>query len=959
MKKKLVVAILLGYFCVPLCAQNTVKGVVLDDITEAPLSQVLVSIQNVNYSFETDNSGAFALRLKDGRFLIEFSLKGYHVQKYPVNMNGKSIDLGLIYLSKDEKEEEDVSTITITDDELNSDDGFIDNIAGLLQASRDAFFRAAAFDFSATFFRPRGFDNANGKVLINGIEMNKLSNGRPQWANWGGMNDLQRNQVFTPGITPNDLTFGDIAGVNSISMRASQYSKGTRISYAFANRSYRGRVMASYSSGILHSGWSFSFLASRRFGNEGFVEGTLYDSHSFFASIEKKINRNHSLNLSLIYAQNRGGRSTALTKEVFQLKKRSYNPLWGNFKGERKNTRERFIEEPILMLNHFWNISKKSSVQTNIAFQTGYIGNTRIDNGGTDLIISPDGNQYYSGGARNPDPTYYQNLPSFFLNKENPTIYDYQQAYLAQEKFENNGQFDWYQMIEANQIQSNLGNNAVYVLQEDRMDDNQFHISSIFYSELTENIKINASISHRNLFNESYAKIKNTLGGTGFLDVDFFAEETLTSLDGEILSNLAQSDVKNPNRIVKKGERYKYNYEIKALVTDAFVQAQFNYSKTDYYLGVNFSTTTYQRNGLFENGHFQGGQSFGKSDNLSFKNLGIKGGLTYKLSGQHLFNLNAAYLTKAPTIQNSFENPRQNNFVVKDIQNERIQTFDTSYWFRHSMVQARITGYYTLLQNITDINFFFTESGNTFNQEIITRIGKQNIGGELGLSAQMTPNIRLKAVAAIGQFTFNNNPNIYYTSDGFLANISGNRRRTYGDGKTYLKNLRVAGGPQKVFQLGFEYRDPDYWWFGMTTNYFSDIYTDVSALKRTEAFSTDFDLIPKSILNQGGNISGYSINNYNASIARKLLQQEKFEPFTLVNIVGGKSWRIGKYSVGLFATVNNIFNQEFRTGGFEQSRRIGYRNQIQEQSNPNGPVFGNRYFYGNGTTYFVNLSIRF
>jgi len=102
------------------------------------------------------------------------------------------------------------------------------------------FLNAAAFDFSSTFFRPRGLDNANGKLLINGIEMNKQFNGRPQWANWGGVNDVQRNQEFSRGLSPSDYTFGDLAGSTNLTMRASKYRKGGRVSVASANRSYRG-----------------------------------------------------------------------------------------------------------------------------------------------------------------------------------------------------------------------------------------------------------------------------------------------------------------------------------------------------------------------------------------------------------------------------------------------------------------------------------------------------------------------------------------------------------------------------------------------------------------------------------------------------------------------------------------------------------------------------------------------
>lgn len=921
----------------------------MDGDNENPLQGVTVSIKTTSTSVLTNEKGAFIIdNLSNGSYIVEISFKGYESQSFPVELSGNPVDLGNIFFYKDLTEEQDISIVNITDDELNSDDGFTDNIAGLLQSSRDVFLSAAAFDFSATFFRPRGLDNANGKVLINGIEMNKLQNGRPQWSNWGGLNDLQRNQAFTRGVSPNENSFGDIAGVNNITMRASAYGEGTRISYASANRSYQGRVMASHSSGALENGWSYAVLASRRFGGEGYIDGTLYDSNSFFATVEKQLGDDHSLNLNFIYAQNRRGRSTALTNEIYQLKGRQYNPFWGNINGAQRNSRERRIIEPIFMLNHYWDISEKTTLNTNVSYQTGLVGNTRIDNGGTRLV-SFNGQDVYIGGARNPSPDYYQNLPSFFLNVDNPTAFDYQQAFIAQQDFVNNGQFNWENLFLANQTSTAQGGNSIYAVQEDRADDSQLSFNSILFTELNENIKLNASVGYRSLKNETYARVKDLLGGTGFLDVDFFAE---TQTD-QIASNLAQSDLRNPNRIAGVGDRYKYNFEMDASVLESFLQAQFNYSKVDFYLGASTSVTSYQRNGLYENGYFPGAGSFGKSEKVDFTNYGLKGGVTYKITGQHLIDFNTAYITKAPTIRNSFENPRQNNNVVDGLTSEKIYTVDASYILRTPIVKARLTGYFTSFKDGTDIGFFFTESGSTFTQEVMTNIERRNFGGELGIEAQVTPTIKLKGVAAMGQFTFNNNPNVYYASDDFVNDV------TFGDGTTNLKNLHVAGGPERAFQFGFEYRDPDFWWFGATANHFSRAFVDASALKRSGAFPIDFDLIPENVLAQGGNISGYTYNDYDETTARGLLSQEQFNSYFLVNLTGGKSWKIGDYFVGFFVTVNNLFNQEYRTGGFEQSRRVGYRDQIQEQSNPNGPVFGNRYFFGNGTTYFANVYLRF
>ena len=88
-------------------------------------------------------------------------------------------------------------------------------------------------------------------------------------------------------------------------------------------------------------------------------------------------------------------------------------------------------------------------------------------------------------------------------------------------------------------------------------------------------------------------------------------------------------------------------------------------------------------------------------------------------------------------------------------------------------------------------------------------------------------------------------------------------------------------------------------------------------------------------------------------VAKELLKQEQFDSYMLVNIIGGKSWKIDDYFVGFFATVNNVFNEDYRTGGFEQSRLANFRRIQEDKSRDNGPVFGSRYFFGNGTTYYL------
>ena len=919
MRKIVLTILMLFFFITGIDAQNIVKGIILDSDSEKPLKAVAVKIKNKkSNTLKTDENGVFIFqKLSNGNYVLEIKSKGYETQNFPIELIGKTIDLGTIFLYKDFAIDQDLSLITITDDELDSDANAADNITGLLQATRDIYLRTAAFEFSSSFFRIKGLDSGYGKVLMNGIEMNKLYDGRAQWSNWGGLNDVLRNQEFSNGLAPSNFTFGGILGSTNIDTRASEQRAGTRISYSSSNRSYVHRVMATHSTGVLEGGWSMTFSGSRRSGLEGFNEGTSYNAYSLFASIEKKINDKHSLNFTSIFTPNRRGKSSPNTQEVIDLKGIAYNEYWGNLNNKIANSRIKEVEEPILMLNHFWDISEKASLQTNASYQFGKIGNSRLD---------------FNGGA-NPSPTYYQNLPSFFLRDN-----DLAGAYESQERFLNDGQLNWTRIFDANITNRAAGSNNAYVLYEDRNDDKQLTINSILNYEINTNITINGKLEFRRLRSSSFAEVLDLLGGTGYLDVDNFAET----------EDEKQNNLLNPNNVVGVGDKFRYNYNLNSDVIGAFTQAQFKYNKVDFYTALNITKTTHQREGLYQNGGFPN-NSLGKSEKLSFTNFGLKGGATYKITGRHLLDANVAYLTNAPTIRNSFSNSRENNNTVNNLQSEKILSTDFSYIVRSPIITSRLTAYYTYIEDATEISFYFADGiggdNTAFVQEVLTGINKKHLGIELGLEAQVTPTIKLKGAASIGQFTYDNNPNLYLTSEDDSESVAAGFTNGSKDfGQTNLKNYKLASGPQNAYSVGFEYRDPNYWWVGATANFFSDIYVDVAPLNRSSNFYSDEDGLP--------------FVEYDIELARELLQQEKFDDYMVVNLIGGKSWKVGDKFISVFATVNNVLNQEYKSGGFEQGRNANFR-QLRDDKSLDTPVFGNKYWYGRGTTYFLNVNLRF
>lgn len=929
--KKLVISILFVMQVVFAFAQQgtLVKGKVVDSKTQKPLQNVAAAIRNTTLTTLTNSDGIFVFEnAPEGSHLLEISSSGYSRQILSIDVAGEPLDIGLVVLEEDITSEQQLSLITITENDLGDDNSGSESTAGLLQATRDAFQQSAAFNWGQARFRIRGLDNEYGTTMINGVVMNKLYDGRPQWSNWGGLNDATRNQEFTMGSAPSDYTFGGILGTQEINTRASYYRPGSRISFSGTNTNYSWRMMGTHASGMDKNGFAYVISASRRWAEEGYFEGTDYSANSFFASIEKKFNDNHSLNFTSIYAQNSRGKNSPNTDEVTKIAGEKYNSYWGYQDGEKRNSRDKDVEEPIFMLSHYWKINDKNNLNTNVSYQFGEIANSRLD---------------YQN-ANNPDPTYYRNLPSYYTSMYDGTTFvgntTENLANAAQANFLTQRQINWDAMYQLNQNTSN--GRSAYILYEDRTDDKTWTANTILDSQLSDNIILNAGATYRKLKSHNFANLLDLLGGQFYEDIDNF-----------YTGDQSQADLNNPNREVGVGDEFSYNYNLLANTIDGFTQFKFTYDKVDFYLAQSFSRSEYQREGLYKNGIYAT-TSFGKSEKYDFENFGFKGGLTYKLTGRHLFNFNALHMTKAPSLRNTFPNARLNNNVVNDLQSENISSVDASYIIRAPKLKARLTAFYSSVENATETSFFYGEGifedtdgdgGDAFVAETVTDISKRNMGVELGIEYQVTPTIKAIASGNYGQYTYSNNPNVSINNDALATELNTNPVQDFG--KASLKDYKVSGTPQQAYSLGLEYRDPKFWWVGANVNYLADNYLDVSALLRTENFFSN----PEDPF-------GLPFGDIDDATARKLLKQEKLDDFYLVNLTGGKSWRIDGKTVGFFASINNVFDQTYKTGGFEQSRNANYR-EVNQDVSSGTPAFAPKYFYGYGRTYFVNLYINF
>jgi len=805
-----------------------------------------------------------------------------------------------------------IPTFTLSVLESESD-GLSQDISGLLQSSRDVFVSTAGYTFGAARYRIRGYDNNNLTVQINGVKMNDAEGGRAYWSSWGGLNDATWNKDIRTGIVSSELSFGGVAGVTDINSRPSLFRKQFRFSYSAANRSYRNRLMATYSTGEMANGWSFVVSGSRRWAQEGYVDGTFYDAWAYFLGVEKKINEQHSLSLIVFGSPNRRGKSGVSVQEAYDLSGSNYyNPYWGYQNGVKRNARVGNYHQPMTMLTHYWKISENTKSQATLSYWFGRGGSTALNWTETD----------------DPRPDYYRYLPSYWnLIGDEEKANELTEMWQTDEAFR---QLDFDYMFFANSkflftvnnVDGVQGNNVTglrskIILEDRRNDKSQWQFDWRVNSVLNDHIIVSGGINLNFYKGHRYKTVEDLLGGEYWLDVDRFADQ-----DPFVITDVSQNDLNHPNNLVKEGDVFGYDYVANINSQNGFAQADFSYSKVDFYVGLSLTNTSFWRTGNMRNGRFPD-HSYGDGEKHNFFNYGVKGGLTFKINGKNYITANGMYLTRAPFFWNSFVSARTRDFAVPNLKSETIYSGDISYILRTPVVKLRATAYYTQFKDQTWTRSFYHDALHTFVNYSMTGMDQLNTGVELGVEAYLTPTWTASVVGAMGQNIYTSRPTATITRDNDAIDLVTGRT-------VYLENYYVGGSPQTVASLGLKYSSPKYWFAQIRGNFFGDTYVSINPDRRTEEAL--------------GNLYSDDIR------VEELLKQEKLENGFTVDLYGGKSWRIKhQYNVGFTVSISNLLGtNDYKMSGFEQLR----------YDNLNVNKFPSKYYYMYGRTFFLNLYFR-
>ncbi|WKS95074.1 TonB-dependent receptor [Riemerella columbina] len=919
-------------------AQTTVYAYV-KDANGKPIENAVVDVQDSNEDAKADKIGYFQLvDLMPGHYQIMVSQPNFEKKflEFDVTANEKRKDLGVITLYSNLNGSD--LGVVLLDDANDTDEASIQPTLGLLQSSRDVFSSVAAYDLGFYWFRPRGVDSRTSNVMMNGISMVNADRGNVDFSQWGGLNEVTRYPEIAVNHSPSEYAFGGVGSVVYKNMKASEHRKGVQLTQSVTNRNYRYRTSVRYSSGMNRNGWAFTIMGARRWAQEGIQEGTFYDAYGTYLGIEKKINDQHTLTFNFIGSPYRRSTASPATQEVYDYRGVHYNAYWGWQDGEKRSERVKTGFQPLFQLTDYWKINKDTQLWTTLSYQFGKTKASRLD--------------WYN--VQNPSPLYYKNLPSYYAGLDNPNPADLEQWEVVRNRWLDNDQkytqIDWERLYRTNLNQKLNGGQAAYFLVNDVTDSKTWNVNTHLVHNLTDRTQLFLNLSYQNYISDQYREVKDLLGADYALNKDSFASSNQPKLSG--LFNDGEEDTHK-----KVGDKIQYDYTYRRQEVKINPAVKFSTGRFDVFLSGLAAYTSNSREGKFN--HYLYSNALGKSGDYNFWNLGLKGQIIYKIDGRNFLVYNGAYYSQAPVLNNLFINARTNNATIPNIKNTVISANDISYMMATPFVKMRATAYLIDTENDTNVQRFFadgiklsdvdadgnaTNTKSAFVTQVMANVNRRNMGVELGAEVKVSPTITVNGIASYGQYTYTNNPNVYYASDAAGVFSNGLSYKDYG--VSYIKNFRQGGTPQQAYSVGIKYSSPKYWWVGVNWNYLGDNYLDPSPLLRSDFFLYN--------ANTGTPYAGATEEEY-----RRLVQQVKLAPAYFFNINAGKSWMIGKYYILLTASVNNLLNNtKYATGGFEQARNVNFAD-FKKDHDRAYPYFAPKYFYTQGRSYFVNLQFRF
>lgn len=787
-------------------AQGKISGTVQDK--DGPLPGANVVIEGTTANVSTGFDGSFTLNSSKATGKLVISYLGYVTQKVEFSIVGSSSDLGVVVLkeesnqlgevvitstvidvAKDRKTPVAVSTIKAAEirEKLGSQE-----FPEILANTPSVYATKSGGGFGDSRINIRGFNQENVAVMINGVPVNDMENGRVFWSNWAGLSDVTTAMQVQRGLGSSKLAISSVGGTINVITRTADSKEGGSVSATMGNDNYI-KTLASYSTGKMKNGLSASVLFSNTMG-DGYVDGTRFQGQNYFIGFGYQINDNHDVQFTFTGApQWHDQRSTAPTLAQYIKYGNNgnpdirYNSDWGYLNGNEYSFRTNFYHKPVASLNYEWKINESTKISSVFYGSWGR-------GGGSNGAGAIRGNRFFADNLRTPSGVIDVDLIEDWnsgqvvgiIPSAGPQVPNFTPRAQIGGAYQNSAST------------SNNGTNGISKISSVNSHDWYGGVIN-FNKKINENFTVDFGLDARTYKGFHYQVLNDLIGATNYSDA--FNVNAVTN--PRILTNTYSTKPDwNPFANLSGQEKINYNNDGDVRWYGAFTQLEYSKDNLTAFIQGAISQQGFKRIDYFK---------YLSSDILSttdFENIlggNVKGGVNYNINEHMNVFGNAGYYSKQPFFNSVY--PNNASLVNENLTNEKILGVEAGYGYRSSKFNANVNVYRTswkdqfkrVSANIDhDLNNATpTIPGNAFLQGI----EQIHMGAEFDFTYKPFKFLSFNGMYSIGDWKYGNNVTANYQDDLNQVIINPNTGDVFSE-TLYLKDVKVGDVAQTTASLG-------------------------------------------------------------------------------------------------------------------------------------------------------------
>lgn len=536
----------------------------------------------------------------------------------------------------------------------------------------------------------RGFDQRNIAVTINGIPVNDMENGWVYWSNWAGLGDAVSTIQVQRGLGASKLAINSVGGTMNIITKTTDAKPGASVMTSVTDYG-QYKIMGYASTGLMENGFALTTVLSKTAGNS-YVDGTWVDAYSYFFTLAKQVNDKHRLVLTGIGApQSHGQRSTGLTPLQYDTLDRRYNGDIGYFaNGELFNDRVNYYHKPQFSLNHYWNISNKTTMSSSLYYSIGHGG----------------------GSGR---------LGSAYARTEDGLL-DVQAAY------------------DYNVANPTATSGGVQYAQRNSVNNHYWAgIVSTMNHKINQYLDLTLGLDARSYRGEHFREVRDLLGGSARYD----------AVNGLVGVHEYASNYGNVFHVTPVDQRVAYDNDGLVKYAGLFGQAEYSKDKLSAFVTGAINTTANQRvdRMLYINDTTGRGEL---SEKVNIMGYSYKGGANYNINEYHNVYFNAGQFSRAPFWTFVFVN--NTNDVVQNLVNEKAESFELGYGFRTEKVAVKINAYLTNWKDKSLLSGNITGPNGTITRALMTGANATHKGIEVEFNTKPMKGLEIGGIVSLGDW---------------------------------------------------------------------------------------------------------------------------------------------------------------------------------------------------------------